>query len=504
MDFFSPKGNFAGYMYLPEEMKVHSKLILASTLKQTNLKIKNDVTKYRKSYLQSVNKFLTTSYIGNTSSFATLFGFELFECYINSINTDLASDTYKPVLSNYKHITKLLDELTEVFFVENVKYEGLELIWVLFRESMLEHLDAFNRQQQDGSLFFSRTKLESISKRYVPYNWGWFEFQLKHFVDSFIKTLGKCLSHTSTLVNSSSELLTIHEFTKKILSQVDNADKGVKDSKGFSILGDYLDTNTAFLAKISSVFSNHSKRKFQFSSNPITYHYTDYSANQKHQVNVSLDDNHYEYIQSKVITNSFTDKHFQDNKSITDKTQNIVLEHILEEQTNLSEHIDLTPFFSCKELDETNIVIQKQKSPSDFIDYFRGSSRSEKEQNFRIITRLLLESNFLITRNNSFYWADLCPKFKGIKIAAFILLLRKNSWIDFNNDNPKIVIQKFIECFGIASTKGISERNFRSTRLETIKFYFRYFDFIPAFHENINSETNRSQCSLSDKLYSNI
>ncbi len=251
--FLTDKNKFTGTLNLSDKMIESSDLLLSVILKQTNLKNQSSVNDYGEENINKALETLSNSYYKNPEIFDSIFGFELFENYILSIKNQIILEEYKPILSNKKQIIFLLDELTDIFYTKGHSFDGLEHMWIIFIQSLQDCMDRLEKDQQYP--FLSPKKhYNSVIERAIPNNWGWFEFQIRNFVDSFTDTLIDCLNVKSKLIVNQQNLENIYCFSIEVLKRKRDADEGNKDEKGFSTLGEYINPKIDKLARAIKIY----------------------------------------------------------------------------------------------------------------------------------------------------------------------------------------------------------------------------------------------------------
>lgn len=440
------KNTFNGTVNLSDRMTKSSESLLSIMLRQTNLKSKNSVNEYISEHIDDAIENLHNSYY-NPKSFDSNFGFDLFENYLMSIKNNFLLGQYEPILSNQRQVSYLLDGLTEVFYPKECTINGLEHIWIIFLENIKDYIDKLDREQKD-TYFLSKTHINSVLYRTNPNNWGWFEFHIKSFADSFIHTLTECLNLKSKLIAKSEDLDNIYKFSKAVLHRIKVADKGQKNSKGFSTLGEFINPNTD---KLSEAINFYKGYKFRVQD-------------------VKPD-----------IEEAFKNEDIPENFSKNPK--------VFENEENIRK--DISP------ADEIQI---ESLIPIDFIDVFVGKSRSENESIFSNIIQSL-PKGLITLRNEKYYWngyfinPHLSKNKLGMHIYAFFQMCRESDLIDFNKlptteqKRNALIVKLIIETFNIPNDIQISPVRFSYHSLNLLKResqeYFTPFEKIPKFSKKL-------------------
>lgn len=455
--YFNPNNHFIGIRTLSKDLVEKSVSFFGNTLWQTNTDNQLSLEEYNSKFNKKAKTYYEQFFKQNQSSLDYKFCGELFNNYLTNLDNFLAQNDriikpkyliksplrfsvlqkyekkflvrlflnpirkeYKTVLSNKKKVDSLLDYLTETFFIQDKKYFGLEQIWILFLENLYSYKKTFEEEEKDEQTI-SKKHYNTLITRHKPFSWGWYEIQIKCFSDSFIDTLIDSLTLKSNIAINPNELCIINEFSKEVLSRMESLEKGEKDSRGFSTIGDYVSHN---INKLSNAIKFYENNRVE-NDNEVCI-----------EVNNSNLDNFSKTPYSEGLYNIFKNFDF------------------------------------------------------DFIDYFKGKSRSEREENFNIIKNLLIKEKIIVhsdTNEYGIFWLTGDKKFRGKKIMAFYQTLIRKSWVQEPDDKQEEILKKIQKCFGLKSLEGITTRNFEDARV--IKLMSRYgeiFDFIPQYQNKFS------------------
>lgn len=255
-NYFTPNNEFIGIRTLSKELIEKSNSFFENILWQTNTNDKVSVDKYKAEYRAISKKFFEQNIKQELVSFENRFYISLIENYSILLDDWLASDNIKSIFSNENQVKKLLDHLTEIFYLKDEKYNALGQIWTLFLENIYFQIEAFSAEERKIN-FFSVTHLKSVKERFTPIKWGWYEIHIQCFVNGLINTIEDEFTLNLRLDKKQDDFLFIYDFSIEINKRIKQTDYGIKTSDGFSILGDYLSNNQEKLE--SCILSFYSK-----------------------------------------------------------------------------------------------------------------------------------------------------------------------------------------------------------------------------------------------------
>lgn len=508
--YFSNENKFNGKINLSDEMTKSSESVMSVLLRQTNLKNETSVNNYCNENVIKASEILSNSYFKNPEIFDSIFGFELFENYQSRIKDQFHLQRYKPILSNKNQICYLLDELTEIFYTKGYSFNGLEHIWIIFISSLQGSMDKLEEDQKNIS-FVSKEHRISLKKRSVPYNWGWFEFHIENFVDSFIITLSDFLYDRTKLKISTSDLEDIYEFSEKILEKLREVNQGIKDSRGFSILSEYINDNMDLLANAARSY-----KKYKIRTEKII---STINVNQT-MVNQNIQNNTFE----TTINNIFETTVTNNNTFVRNEYNSITYESKKPENTKASNKENQKNEFDCADkhsnfenLTEKLTTFENQNTEfentldneepkidgeilNDFIDILMGSSRKERESVFSNIIATL-PKGLISIQKEGYCWngkvinSDLAKTKIGMYIYPFYHKCYANGLINFDklpltDAKQKIFVAEIIrKTFSIPNDIRISPAQFSKIEPISLKREFRHyltpFEKIPRFSENL-------------------
>jgi hypothetical protein len=306
-------------------------------------------------------------------------------------------------LSNKKQIEYLLDELTQIFYTRGDSYVGLEHIWIVFIQNLQNCINQLEEKQKNTP-FLSKTHFSSLTERAVPNNWGWFEFHIRNFANSFTNTLIDCLNPNSKLIITNQDLKSIYGFTKEILNRKRVADEGNKDSKGFSTLGEYINPNLDSLAYAVSYYKENRVEDVKFIINNTTITHNEVTVNQDIKYNtydttINIKNEFNSIIYENLIPEpeavAFEEE--RNNNPNTDASNNQSIAETLADDLMLNENIEAK-------------VVLTQHDPQietyvhyDFIDLIVGKDRKSKEVKFDKLIKKLPNGSITI-ENNTYKW----------------------------------------------------------------------------------------------------
>jgi hypothetical protein len=469
--YFSPSGKFIGIRTLQKDFIEKSESFFSNTLWQTNTDNQLSFQKYSINFNKKAKIFFEEAMNKNHNSFDYRFSCELLSNYLINLDSFLTQKDSsiepkywiksplrytknqnfeknflvrlflnpirkdpKTLLSNKNKVDSLLDYLTEIFFIENKKYDGLEQIWILFLENLLLHKRKFEDEEKDITVF-STQHYETFISRAKPYNWGWYEIHIKCFTISYLDTLTECLTLKSKLITNSQELDTIYEFSKEILLKINIADKNENDSEGLLISSSYI--NLHELCRAIEFYENYKLEIIGI--NP--------ESEQVLESELILEKKQNVFIISK--------KHESGHDGVIQALKTPILDNDLGIQQN-------TIKISNKSISQTD---------EDFIDYFVGKSRKEKEHFFNLVVEHFLIPSEYVIRNPyctfGIYW-KVEDKFTGKITTAFIETLIKKGWIFKRSGSPEVLINKFKHCFEISDEIPLNKTNFYKGKLNEI------------------------------------
>lgn len=255
-NYFTPNNEFIGTRTLSKELIEKSKTFFHNTLWQTNTNDNESVGKYKAEFRAKSKIFFEEKFKQDNTSFENKFCVSVMENYSTLLDDYLAPDKIKSIFSNEKQVKRLLDHLTEIFYLKDEKYNALGQIWTLFLENIYPQIGAFSAEEKEIN-FFSVTHLKSVKERFTPIKWGWYEIHIQCFVNGLINTIEEEFTLNLSLDKNQDDFLFIYDFSIEINKRIKQTDYGIKKSDGFSTLGDYLSINQEKLE--SCILSFYSK-----------------------------------------------------------------------------------------------------------------------------------------------------------------------------------------------------------------------------------------------------
>lgn len=262
-NYFTPNNEFIGTRTLSKELIEKSKSFFYDTLWQTNTNDKESVDIYKAEFRAKSKIFFEEKFKQDYTSFENKFCISVIENYSTLLDNYLAPDNIKSISSNENQIKKLLDHLTEIFYLKDEKYNSLGQIWTLFLENIYSHIEAFSAEEKEIN-FFSVIHLKSVKERFTPIKWGWYEIHIQCFVNGLIKTVEEAFTLNLSLDQKQDDFLFIYDFSIEINKRIKQSDYGIKISDGFSTLGDYLSINQEKLEScILSFYSELVEKSFK-------------------------------------------------------------------------------------------------------------------------------------------------------------------------------------------------------------------------------------------------
>jgi hypothetical protein len=404
----------------------------------------------------------------------------------------------------------LLDELTEIFYTKGYSFNGLEHIWIIFISSLLDGINKLEKDQKDIP-FASKEHRNSLIVRSVPYNWGWFEFHIENFVDSFIITLSDFLNFKSKSKISTSDLEDIYEFSERILDKLRENNGGNKDSKGFSILSEYINYNRDLLA---NAVRSYKKNKIRNEEVGYTINVNQTIVNQNIQ-NTTFETT-INYIFETTVTNNNTfvrneynsityENNKAENEKVSNKENQKNESDCAEKHSNFENLTEKLTTFENQNTEFENTLHNEEpkidgKILNDFIDVLMGSSRKERESVFSNIIDTL-PKGLISIQKEGYFWngkvinPNLAKTKIGMYMYPFYHKCYTNGLVNFDklpltDAKRKIFVAEIIrKTFSIPYDIRISPAQFSKIEPISLKrefgHYLTPFEKIPRFSENL-------------------